>query len=165
MSRRDVDEVLVPNLSADELTEFRTQYIRDQWTAPATGLSHYNRATKSNFFADAVLEAIHDRISTDFAEELLGVYDSKYYERIAAGDEEATATAEATSIRKQALFRLMRAECREMMMEDPGFAGSIADEHNRTALFTSWKEAIARDRTFARTRSTAAFAAIPLERF
>lgn len=155
----------MPDLTADDLLEFRTTYIRDKWTAPATGLSHYNKATKAQFFADADLEAIHDRLQTDFAEELQGVYESKYTERINAGDTDGTAVTEATAERKMALFCLMRAECREMMMEDPGFSGSIADEKNRAALFGTWKEAIARDRTFARTRSSAAFASIPLERF
>jgi hypothetical protein len=94
------------------------------------------------------------------------VYDTKYNERIASGRHStAVAATAATDERTQAKYRVMRAEVRQMMMEDPGFVGSIADEKNRAALFDSWKTANNRDRTFARSRSSAPFASLPLVRY
>ena len=155
----------MPNLTADEITEFRTDYIRDKYTAsPLVTLSHYNRAAKANFFSGAQVEAIHDRIQTDGAEELDGVYDVKYTERLNDGDSDADAVTAATAQEKAALFRLMRAECWQVQMVDPGFVGSISDEKQRAELFKAWATAIERDRSFARTRTSAAFASVPVVR-
>lgn len=153
------------SLTSDQLTEFRTVWIRDQYTAsPRVTLSHYNRANSANFFSDAQLTTINTNIETDYAEELDGVYDMKYTERLSAGDSETTADTTADAERLQAVYRLMRAECRQMMMEDPGFVGSIADEKNRAELFAVWKTAIERDRTFVRVRTSASFASVPVVR-
>jgi hypothetical protein len=156
------------SLDAAQLLEFRTSYIRDRYVAatgaaPAITLSHYNRATKSNLFSDDDLQSIAARLEIDFAEELQGVYDTKETERLSEGDSDADATTSATNVREQALFRLMRAECRQIMMEDPGFVGSIADK-DREELFSVWKTAIERDRTFVRTRTSALFASVPIVR-
>lgn len=154
------------DLTADELLEFRTTYIRDRYVAsPSVKLSHYNKATNSNFFSDDDLQTIHERIEVDFAEELDGVYDTKYNERIGQGDTEADAVTAATAEQTMAMFRLMRAECRQSMMEDPGFVGSIADHEHRKELFAVWQRAIERDRTFVRLRTSAAFASVPVVRF
>lgn len=153
------------DLTAGEIDELRTVYLRDKYVAsPLTALSHYNRAVKASFLSDAQIELIHDRLQTDYAEELESVYDSKYRERLAEGDSDANAISAATAQKKQVLFRLIRAECRQMMMEDPGFVGSIADEKNRAALFAAWKDANGRDRTFARSRGAASFSSIDLVR-
>jgi len=156
----------MPDLTNDELDELRTVYLRDKYVAsPLVTYSHYNRAVKANFFSDDDLQLLNSRVETDFAEELGGVYDEKHDERILAGDNESAAATAAAAERNQAKFRVIRAEARQMMMEDPGFVGSIADEKNRAALFASWRDAITRDRTFARVRSTGPFASIPLQRF
>jgi hypothetical protein len=152
-------------MDSDAIEEFRTTYIRDKYTAsPFVALSHYNKATKTVFVDDPSILLLEARVETDYAEELQGVYDTKYDERINAGDIEADAATAATSERTQAKYRVMRAEVRQMMMEDPGFSGSIADAENRSALFASWKEANNRDRTFARSRSSAPFASLPVVR-
>jgi len=155
----------MPDLTADEILEFRTTYIRDLYTAsPLVTLSHYNRAVRAAFFSDSDLETIHDRVQTDYAEELLGVYDTKYNERLEFGDTEEDAATAATAEKTMAIFRLMRAECRQIMMEDPGFVGSVADNEQRAAVFANWKAAIERDRTFVRTRTSSAFAGLQVVR-
>jgi hypothetical protein len=154
-------------MDSTAIDEFRTTYIRDKYVAgpPVVALSHYNKATRSVFIDDPSILLLESRIETDYAEELQGVYDTKYNERTATGDDAATAAAAATAERTQAKYRVMRAEVRQMMMEDPGFVGSIADEKNRASLFDSWKAANNRDRTFARSRSSAPFASLPLVRY
>lgn len=154
------------DLTPDEIDEIRTSYIRDKYTAsPLVALSNYNRANKANFIDDSALELLHDRLRTDFAEELKGVYDSKYHERISFGDSTSVATTEATAQKKHALFRLIRAEVRLMMMEDPGFRSSFSDKETRDEIFKAWERAIQRDRTFTRSRSSAALGAVPLVRY
>ena len=146
---------------------FRTTYIRDKYVVgpPVIALSHYNRAIRAPFIADADILLLEARIENDYAEELDGVYETKYQERSDTGDVLADADTAALDERAQAKYRVMRAEIRQMMMEDPGFVGSIADAENRAALFNSWKEANNRDRTFARSRSSSPFASLPLVRY
>jgi hypothetical protein len=154
------------DFTAPQLDEFRTQYIRDKYTAsPLVMLSHYNRAIKANFVDDASINAIKARLDVDFAEELQGVWEVKYNERIAFGDSAAAATTSADNEKLQATYRLCRAEIREMMMEDPGFIGSISDEQQRAAIFGTWRDGVQRDRQFVRIRTAAPFSSVPLERF
>jgi hypothetical protein len=152
----------MPDLDAAALDDFRTNWIRDKYaTSPSVVmLSHYNRAVKAAYFSDAQIESIHDRIQTDYAEELQGVYNEKFGERLAAGDSDADAATAAMALKTIALYRLMRAECWEMQMMDPGFVGSIADAEYRSSLFKGWREQIARDRTFTQARTSPSLASV-----
>jgi hypothetical protein len=153
-------------LTSDQILRFRTGFIRDRYDAgpPVVTLSHYNRALRANFFTDEQLQQVCDRLEVDYAEELEGVYDTKHAERQRYGDSDADAVTSATAQREEALFRLMRAECRMLMMEDPGFIGSYTDAEHRKAMIETWRVAIDRDRTFVRGRTSAAFAAVELVR-
>jgi hypothetical protein len=158
------------DFSNPQMDAFRTQYIRDKFTAatgsaPTVALSNYNRSNKAQFVDDATVNAIKARFEIDFAEELQGVFDSKYAERVANGDDDTTATAAATDVRLQAIYRLCRSEVMQMMMNDPGFRGSVADSMERASMFRLWETQIKADRTFVRSRTTGPFASIPVEVF
>jgi hypothetical protein len=149
------------------MTTFRRDYIRDlvdTSTNPYTYYSNYNRATKTQFFLDAAIDAAKTRVETDYAEELTSSYNAKYYERIGASDDVTTADTRAQAEVLDATMRLVRAECREMMMTDPGYRASFADTVDRAALFAVWAVEIGHDRTFEKLRS-GSFGAITLARF
>jgi hypothetical protein len=158
-----MSDLTAPQLLAFRTTDIRDRYVAATGSAPAITLSHYNRATKTNFFSDEDLEALHDRLQVDYAEELAGVYDVKYAERLEEGDTEADAITAATAQKERALFALMRAECRQAMMEDAGFLSYLTPDLAKE-LFSTWKSAIERDRTFVRTRTSSMFSSVPLVR-
>lgn len=153
--------------SGATMTTFRRDYIRDLVDAsvpPTVYYSSYNRAIHAQFFTDTAVNAIKARVETDYAEQLLNVYNTKYYRRITAGDDPTTADTSATAVLLDATMRLVEAECLEKQMADPGFVGSIADKDERTALFKIWQDKIEHNRTFERTRS-GSFGSVPLARF
>lgn len=159
---------LTPLSDADILV-LRTMYLRDRYVAPtvspvapAIALSHYNTAMKRNYYDDETLRAKAEMIIRQWGPQISGVYWSEYQTRIASQQSDSDADIGALALQQDSFFRLIRASAFEEMMLDPGFRGSIADEKARGAMFDSWKEQIARDRTFTTGRTSPSFRGVRL---
>lgn len=158
-------------LTEEQITIIRRQFIRDLYVPPVPGvspaeaLSHYNAANRKNFISDDDLQAKADQVARAYREELGGVYDDEYGKFLGANVPALTADVEAVKLQADAFYRLIRAAVLEDMMLDPGFAGSIADNDQRTAIFGAWKQQIIKDRQFTRVRTSAPFRSLPLERY
>lgn len=139
----------------------------DQWNDSPhfKGLSWYNKATKSNFFSDGQIEAIDDYVVNEYAEELDGLEREKVAERLAANDGQAAADTSGALSRLLARYRLIRAECWERMLNDPGFRKTLVQESEDTGsdLPKQWAQQISADRMFVMQRSGVA-GMIPLRR-
>lgn len=148
---------LLPDLTAGQLTDFRQNWIRDSYTAsPFEALSEYNRSRKVVFFSDTQLQSIYDRVITEYAEELSVIQYEKENERVNEGDVLATATIVADALREEAIFRLMRARARRMMLDDPGFRATMISGQDRdgaTAITKTWENQSALDIMWVRSRA------------
>ncbi len=161
---------LAANLTNDQIDDFRRVWIRDEYDAsglpitPVVQLSEYNRSRKAEFFSDAQLQAIYDRVVQDWAEELAAIQYEKETERTTEGDDAATATITGDAIREQACLRLMRVWCRRQMAEDPGYRASLGvGMKTPDAILAEWTRQNTMDLAWVRARS-GQFNAIEIER-
>ena len=146
--------------TSDELIDLRTRVLRDRYVAATTSpvaaaiaVSHYNRAVKANYVSDTSIQALKTKVENDREEELLTLYNQKYYERLTQGDSDADAITKATTAQTEALYRLVRAEVLESQIDDAGFQGSIADERLRATMTAQMLDQLQADRTFVFSRA------------
>jgi hypothetical protein len=96
----------------------------DEAANPKVYLSVYT-VTRSQFVADATIQALNAEIQQDQAEELARVYNAKQIERQAAGDDLTTAQAAGAAVQLQAIYRLLRARVRRLMLRDTVMVQSL----------------------------------------
>lgn len=151
-------------LNSTQIDTVRRSWIRDEWDSVLSkGKSHYNVARKAEFFSDPDLQAFVDYIENEYAEELDGFEQRKRGERLGAyptPDDDVTAADAAEASRGYALYRLLRAEAWEQMVNDPGFRKVFADEEGDT--LKAMRDQIRADRNFVLRRS--GFASLRLKR-
>jgi hypothetical protein len=140
------------DFSTAELVTLRRLYLRD-YVSGADKLSAFNRATGEQFITSADLNALKARVELDNQKALLALYTTLYNDRIAQGDSPADATAKATALQLEALYRLVRAEVLVLMLNDSAFRASIADEEIRSELADQYAATIKADRNFLRQRA------------
>jgi hypothetical protein len=155
------------DFTAPQILTLRRQYLRDLVdtnASPALYLSHYNRATKTQFISDADINAIKARVENDRAEELSALWTEKHNTRLWwKGDSEAAASAAADDLKLQATYRLVTAEVLELFRTDPGVTVNIPDEKQRTAFLEGLNTQITAHRLWVMSR-TGPYASVPIVR-
>lgn len=143
------------SLTSDQIEDLRKNFLRDLADAPTTTyLSHYNKATHSNWISDADLAEIDTIVEDEYGEELDALERLKRAERLEYNDSSADATAHAARSREVALFRLIRAEVRTRQLADPIFLGYLPEALG-VELVRQWRSEIKSDRTFTSRRAGA----------
>jgi len=142
------------DFTSGQMLVFRREYVGDlAITTPGAEeyLSYFNLAKHANWRSDTVVNSIKARVERDYADELESLT-SQY------------ATADQSGQLLDATMRLIRAEFREMQMNDSGFLETIADATVRAQLIKAWTNQIHSDRHFLRARAGAPFSSVQLER-
>lgn len=154
----------MPDLSADELTDLRDNYIQDrvdETATPKVYLSRYNLATRREFVTDEVLQAMNADVEADQDEELDRLQDVKRMERLRFGDSDADAETAGITARTAAKFRLIRARVRRLMIADTLFMQTLGDQAG--TMKSTWKDQVTEDENYARVRQ-GGFASIRMQR-
>lgn len=123
-------------------------------TRETVKLSGWNKATGSTYFSDADLQERIRAIVIDRRSELIAAYYDKLHEGVwdeQVPQSDADSATYAAYEQLQILYRWLRADCREIMINDPGFQGAVP-EHARDKFFKQWNEGIVADKQFARQR-------------
>jgi hypothetical protein len=142
------------DFTSGQLLVFRREYAGDlaiETPGSQEYLSYFNLARHANWRSDAVINSLKARVERDYADELDSI-ESMY------------ATADQAGQLLDATMRLVRAEYREMQINDSGFMETIADSAVRAQLIKAWSVQIQSDRHFMRSRAGAPFSAVRLER-
>lgn len=125
-------------------------------------LSAWNKATSQQYFSDTDINGLLYVLLTDRRSELIAAYYSKLnegrYEDIQLRQSDLDADVYATREQLSIIYRFLRADCREAMMNDPGFQGTIPDMRQKD-FFAQWNGAIMQDRNWGRSR-TGGFASV-----
>lgn len=137
------------DFTSDQLLTFRRRYLRD-YVAGAEKLSTYNKAYGAEWISDADIQAIKADVERDRAEELARVAEAKYNERISGFDSDADAVTAGNDERLLATYRLVRAECRALMIADDALMRLYGDRARDLAKL--WTDQIRVDRTFEQVR-------------
>lgn len=114
-------------LTPENINYIRRLRIQDQWIDAPTnyGLSRYNLANRRNFVEDSDLQMIVDEIVNDRGELLDGVWYDKFNETRALDSTAAEATEKANITRTNALYDLIEARVKQIMVSDPAFRASM----------------------------------------
>lgn len=148
-------------ITNDQITDLRENWIRDEWIDSPTfaGLSHWNKANRREFFDEEQILALDAYVRTEWKLELQQVWTERFTVRVNAGDVSADATTDADAEQNYARYRLLRAECFERQMNDPGFRKSLAEEPETLANMAAQ---VLKDRNFVMRRK--GIAILPMAR-
>jgi hypothetical protein len=118
----------------------------------STKLSAYNKATSQQFVDDSSLQAMLYNLLVDKQQLLVNAWNTHYADRIARTDDSPTAEVLATVEQLNVIYRFLRADVRESMVDDPAYQASVP-EANRKQWSKDWRTSIIRDRNWGRQRS------------
>jgi hypothetical protein len=123
-------------------------------TRATVKLSAQNQATGREYFSNADINGLLKTLLIDRRDDFMAAYYDKLNEGIYSNypQDKINADVYARYVQVQICYRFLRAECRETMLNDPGFQGTVPD-HARDKFFQQWNAGIAADRNWARQRT------------
>ena len=143
-------------LTATDLSNIRTLYVLDDYRAetnPETALSRFNMTMKRRFISDADLQTLMNNGLTDQQEELEDSWYEKYNERIAKGDDEATASAQADAQQLLVVYAMISAEVFTLMLKDATYRMAVLQEGpTASQVFADMKDRVIEWREYCTSR-------------